>query len=81
MSWNALTFALVHYVVVHSQPLKELKCESKLKIAEEGGVRAHSLAHSTLKGRGVCCNFEMGLGRVDKLHSLTRACTKPTQGG
>ncbi len=23
----------------------------------------------------------MGLGRVDKLHSLTRACTKPTQGG
>ncbi len=23
----------------------------------------------------------MGLGRIDKLHSFTRACTKPTQGG
>jgi hypothetical protein len=23
----------------------------------------------------------MGLGRVDKLHSLTRACTQPTQSG
>jgi hypothetical protein len=23
----------------------------------------------------------MGLGRIDKLHLLTRACTKPTQGG
>ncbi len=23
----------------------------------------------------------MGLGRVDKLHSLTHACTQPTQGG
>jgi len=23
----------------------------------------------------------MGLGRIDKLHLLTQACTKPTQGG
>jgi hypothetical protein len=63
-------------------PLFErLKCESNQKTVEEGGVRAHSLAHSTLRGRKACWNSEMGLGRVDKLHSLTRACTKPTQGG
>jgi hypothetical protein len=37
MSWNALTLALAHYVVMHSQPLEGLKCESKLKIAKEGG--------------------------------------------
>jgi hypothetical protein len=33
------------------------------------------------KGRGACWSSRMGLGRVDKLHSLTRTCTKPTQGG
>jgi len=48
---------------------------------EEGGVEACSLAHSTLKGRRACWSSGMGLGRVDKLHSLTRAYTKPTQGG
>jgi len=47
---------------------------------EEGGVRARSLTHSTLRGRGACWSSGMGLGRVDKLHSLTQACTKPTQG-
>jgi hypothetical protein len=48
---------------------------------EEGGVEARSLAHNTLRGRGACWSFEMGLGRVNKLHSLTQACIKPTQGG
>ncbi len=33
------------------------------------------------EGRGACWSSGMGLGRVDKLHSLTRACTQPTQGG
>jgi len=67
--------------MTHSQLLEGLKSESKYKTAEGGGVGAHSLAHSTLKGRGACWSSEMGLGRVDKLHSFTRACTKPTQGG
>jgi len=47
----------------------------------KGGVGAHSLAHSTLRGRGACRSSEMGLGRVDKLHLHTQACTQPTQGG
>jgi len=51
------------------------------KLAEGGGVEACSLAHNILKGRGACWSSGMGLGRVDKLHSLTQACTKPTQGG
>ncbi len=46
---------------------------------EEGGAGARSLAHNTLRGRGACWSFGMGLRRVDKLHSLTRACTQPTQ--
>ncbi len=65
----------------HSQLLKGLKCEPKQKTTEEGGVGARSLAHNTLKGRGACWSFGMGLGRVDKLHSLTQACTQPTQSG
>ncbi len=28
----------------------------------------------------MCWSSGVGLGRVDKLHSLTRTCTKPTQG-
>jgi len=51
------------------------------KTTEEGGVGARSLAHNTLRGRGACWSSRMGLGRVDKLHSLTRACTQPTQSG
>jgi len=46
-----------------------------------GGVGAHSLTHNTLRGRGACWSSRMGLGRVEKLHSLTWACTQPTQGG
>jgi hypothetical protein len=69
------------YQVTHSQLLKGLKSEFKYKIKEGGGVRACSLTHNTLRGRGACWSFGMGLGRVDKLHSLTRACTQPTQGG
>jgi len=51
------------------------------KTTEERGVGARSLTHNTLKGRGACWSSGMGLGRVDKLHSLTWACTQPTQSG
>ncbi len=67
--------------LTHSQLLKGFKCGSKWNTAEEGGVGACSLTHNTLKGRGACWSSEMGLGRVDKLHSLTQACTQPTQSG
>ncbi len=67
--------------LTHSQLLERLKCESKQKTAEEGGVGARFLAHNTLRGRGVCWSSKMGLRRVDKLHSLTRAYTQPTQSG
>jgi hypothetical protein len=65
--------------MTHSQLFKGPKCGSKWNIAEEGGVGARSLAHNTLRGRGACWSSGMGLRRVDKLHSLTRACTQPTQ--
>ncbi len=67
--------------MMHSQLLERLKCESKQKTTEEGGVGAHSLTHNTLRGRGACWSSEMGLRKVDKLHSLTQTCTKFTQGG
>ncbi len=67
--------------MTHSQLLERLKSESKYKIAEGGGVGARSLAHNILKGGGTCWSSEMGLGRVDKIYSLTRACTQPTQSG
>jgi len=67
--------------VMHSQLLEGPKSESKYKTTKGGGVGARSLAHNTLRGRGVCWSFRMGLGKVDKLHSLTRACTQPTQSG
>jgi len=68
-------------IVMHSQLLKGFNCEPKYNITKEGGVGACSLAHNTLRGRGACWSSGMGLGRVDKLHSLTRACTQPTQSG
>ncbi len=67
--------------MMHSQLLKGPKCGPKQKITEEGGIGARFLTHNTLRGRGVCQTSGMRLGRVDKLHSLTRACTQPTQGG
>ncbi len=67
--------------MMHFQLLEGLKCESKYNIVEEGGVGACPLVHSTLRGRGACWSSRMGLRQVDKLHSVTRACTKPTQGG
>jgi hypothetical protein len=72
---------LVAPKMTHSQFLEGLKSESKYKTVEGGGVGARSLAHNTLRGRGACWSSKMGLGRVDKLHSLTWACTQPTQGG
>ncbi len=67
--------------MTHSQFLEGFKCESKQKTMEEGGVNARSLAYNILRGRGVCWSSRMGLRRIDKLHSLTHACRKPTQGG
>ncbi len=52
---------------MHSQLLTRLKSESKYKTSEGGGVRARSLTHNTLRGRGACQSSGMGLGRVDKL--------------
>ncbi len=69
------------WLLMHSQLLKGLKCEPKQKATEKGGVGARSLAHNTLRGRRACWTSGMGLRRVDKLHSLTRACTQPTQSG
>ncbi len=66
--------------MTHSRLLKGPKCGPKEETTEEG-VEARSLAHNTLRGRGACCSSGMGLGRIDKLHSLTRACTQPTQSG
>jgi hypothetical protein len=66
--------------MTHSQLLEGLKSESKYKITKGEGVGARSLAHNTLKGRGACWSSEMGLGKVDKLYSPTRAYTQPTQG-
>jgi len=40
--------------LMHSQLLEGLKSESKYKTPEGGGIRAHSLAHNTLRGRGAC---------------------------
>jgi len=68
-------------MMTHSQFLARFKSESKYKTTKRGGVGAHSLAHNTLRGRGACWSSGMGLGRVNKLHSLTHACTQPTQGG
>ncbi len=67
--------------LTYSQFLARFKSESKYKIEEGGGVGARSLVHNTLRGIGAGWSSEMGLGRVDKLHSLTWACTQLTQGG
>ncbi len=80
LGWQLLLF-LVGSSLTHSQLLKGPKRGSKQKTMEERGVGARSLAHNTLRGRGACWSSKMGLGRVDKLHSLTRACTQRTQGG
>ncbi len=64
-----------------SQLLEGLQSESKYKTTEGGRLGARSLAHNILRGRGACWSSGMGLGGVDKLHSLTWACTQPTQGG
>jgi hypothetical protein len=70
-----------HPHMTHSQLLKGPKCGPKWKTLEKEGIGAHSLAHNTLRGRGVCWSFGMRLGIVDKLRSLTRACTQPPQSG
>jgi len=60
-------FYVINKHVTHSQLLEGLKCESKWKTAEEGGVGMRSLAHNTWRGRGACWSSGMGVGRIDKL--------------
>jgi len=67
--WNGDKEA-VNVTMTHSQLLEGLKCESKWKTVEEGGVGTRSLAHNTLRGRGACWSSGMGLGRVNKLVHL-----------
>jgi len=67
--------------MMHSQLLEGFKSESKYKTMEGGGVGAHSLVHNTLRGRVACWTSGLGLGGVNKLYSLTRACTQLTQSG
>jgi hypothetical protein len=67
--------------VMHSQLLEGFKSESKYKTAEGGRIEARSLTHNTLRGRRACWNSGMRLRRVDKLYSLTWACTQPTKNG
>jgi hypothetical protein len=62
-------------------PQKGSNVSPSRKAAEKRGVGARFLAHNTLRGRGACWSSGMGLGRVNKLHSLTQACTQPTQSG
>jgi hypothetical protein len=68
--------------VMYSQLLEGLKCESQI----ENNGRARTWG--TLPGsqhyrgiRGACWSSGMGLGRNDKLQSLTRTCIKPTPSG
>ncbi len=67
--------------MMRSQLLEGLQSESKYKTTEGGGIGARSLAHNISRGKKACWSFGMGLGRVNKLHSFTWACTQPTQGG
>jgi len=64
---------------MRSQLFEVLKCESQTennKRARSQGTFPGSQHFGGVKGR-----VGMGLGRIDKLHLLTRACTKPTQNG
>jgi hypothetical protein len=79
--FQVLCLPILHGQLTHSQFLEGLKCESKWKTTKGGRVGARSLAHNTLRGRGACWSSGMGLRRVDKLHSLTQACTQSTQSG
>jgi hypothetical protein len=67
---------------MHSRLLEGLECEFQTE--NNGRIRSRG----TLLGlqhfkrvEGHAEATKMGLGRVDKLHSLTRTCTKPTQSG
>jgi hypothetical protein len=54
------------------------------KVENNGKVRSsgHTPWLSTFwRGRGACWSSEMGLGKIDKLQSITWICTKLTQSG
>jgi hypothetical protein len=83
---NFLTRLLVRIVEVQMVSSDALPTPQRTQMwaqvaAEERGVGAHSLAHNPLRGRRAGWSSGMGLGRVDKLHSLTQACTRPSQSG
>jgi hypothetical protein len=70
MIMKVIPMVVMEMKMTHSQLLEGLKCESKWKTTEEGGVETRSLAHNTLRGRGACWSSRMGLGRIDKfIHS------------
>jgi len=48
---------------------------------EEQGIRAHSLACSTLKIEGRVWSFKMGLGRVTSINYSRGPTQNQTQGG
>jgi hypothetical protein len=62
--------------------LNRLQGEFKIEDCEKVRSPGHVPWLSALwKGRGACWSSEMGLGRIDKLQSITRTCTTPTQSG
>ncbi len=68
--------------LTHSQLLEGLKCESQTEKQRKSKELGHTPQLAALqRGRGACQSSEMGLGRSDKLYSLTRTCTKLTPSG
>jgi hypothetical protein len=57
--------------------LDRVKCESRVKPMEKSRVGASSVARSTLRGKGACWSFRMGLGRMTSTYLLTQTYTNP----
>jgi hypothetical protein len=78
---NALPSGRLHGLT-HPQLLKRLKSESQTENNERAKSQGTLPGSQHYKeGRGACQSSGMGLGRNDKLQSLTQTCTKPTQNG
>jgi len=68
--------------MMHSQLFEGFKCESQIENNERAKNRGTLLDSQHFGGvEGACWSSEMGLRRIDKLHLLARAYTKPTQSG
>jgi len=52
---------------MHPHSLKDSNVSPSERQRKRKGVGTHSLAHNTLRGRGVCWSFGMRLGIIDKL--------------